>query len=145
MASQLNHRAVHFFDVLMRRVYLLTKGLIGHHLFGWTFLLLTTTGRKSGLARIHTLVYLREAHDLLIVASNNGADAYPAWYLNLSAQPRVLVQTGRRKGIYCARTATPEERQILWPKLVAYHKPFEHHQQKTAREIPIVILTPGTC
>jgi len=145
LASGLDQRAVHFWDALMRQVYVLTGGIIGHRQLGWTFLLLTTIGRKSGKARTHTLIYLRDGQNLLIVASNNGSEVPPAWYFNLSAHPRVQIQTGREKSVYCAKTATPEERRALWSKLISYHKPFQHHQEKTSREIPVVILTPGDC
>ncbi len=109
----------------------------------WTFLLLTTTGRKTGRTYTHTLAYLRQGDALLIVASNNGSDRPPAWYLNLTANPHVHVRAGRQQGDYLARTASPEERLDLWPTLVAYHPPYAQHQQQTAREIPVVILTPA--
>lgn len=111
---------------------------------GLRFLLLTTIGRKTGRSRVHALLYLPAGDDLVIVASNNGGDTHPAWYFNLCAQPRVSVQVGRRKGVYLARTASPGERRDLWPKLVAYHSPYRHHQEQTQRQIPVVILSPVT-
>jgi deazaflavin-dependent oxidoreductase (nitroreductase family) len=129
-------------DLVTQRIYRLTGGRIGHRQLGWTFLLLTTIGRKTGRSRVHALAYLPDGDDLVIVASNNGGDAHPAWYLNLCAQPRVAVQVGRRKGDYLARTASPDERRDLWPRLLAYHPPYRHHEEQTQREIPVVILTP---
>lgn len=143
LATHLGDRFVHVVDRLTRRVYLATGGRIGHHQMGWTFLLLTTTGRKTGRSHIHTLAYLQDGDNLVIVASNNGADQQPAWYLNLCANPRVHVRWGRRSGDFIARTASPEERRALWPRLVAYHAPYSHHQKRTHREIPVVILTPA--
>jgi hypothetical protein len=36
--------------------------------------------------------------------------------------------------------ASPAERARLWPALVAYNPPYAGYAQKTAREIPVVIL-----
>jgi hypothetical protein len=41
-----------------------------------------------------------------------------------------------------ARTATAEERQRLWPQVTAAYKGYAGYQQKTDREIPLVILEP---
>ncbi len=142
LASHLDRRFVRFVDSATRRIYLATDGRIGHKQMGWTFLVLTTIGRKTGRPHTHTLAYLKHGDQLLIAASNNGADRHPAWYINLLANPRVHVQYGRERGDFVARTASPEERRELWPKLVAYHAPYRHHQERTQREIPVVILTP---
>lgn len=143
LATHLSHRVVQIVDRTMRRIYRATGGRVGHRYLGWTFLLLTTRGRKTGRTRVHTLVYLKHGDELLIAASNNGSDAYPAWYLNLRADPHVNVQAGRQQGAYLARIASPDERRDLWPTLIAYHPPYIHHQELTQREIPVVILTPA--
>lgn len=142
VSIHLGNRAIHFIDGVTQRLYRLTGGRIGHRQMGWTFLLLTTVGRTTGRLRTHTLAYLPHGDDLLVVASNNGGEAHPAWYFNLMAQPHVHVRFGRRQGDFIARIATPGERAALWPRLVAYHAPYAHHQQQTRREIPVVILSP---
>jgi deazaflavin-dependent oxidoreductase (nitroreductase family) len=145
ISNNIGDRAVHWVDKSMRWLYVATDGRIGHHQRGITFLLLTTTGRKSGKTRVHTLRYVQDGQSLIVVASNNGGDTNPAWYLNLSAQPQVHLQVGREKGIYCARTTTGDERSALWPKLIGINPAWKHHQEKTQRLIPIVILTRGEC
>lgn len=142
LATRLGPGAIHVVDAVTQRLYRATGGRIGHRQLGWTFLLLTTHGRKTGRPYTHTLVYLRQAEELIIAASNNGADRHPSWYLNLRVNPPVLVQYGGHSGVFLARVASPEERRALWPRLVAYHPPFEHHQARTQREIPVVILMP---
>ena len=57
-------------------------------------LLLTTTGRKSGLPRVTPLQYER-CDDLIYVASARGARA--DWFCNLVAEPRVVVQIGEER------------------------------------------------
>ncbi len=39
-----------------------------------------------------------------------------------------------------AETATPDQRDRLWPQFVAVYKGYDSYQRKTEREIPIVLL-----
>jgi hypothetical protein len=41
-----------------------------------------------------------------------------------------------------ARTATPDEREHLWPRLVEMYADFAKHQEWTERTIPVVVLEP---
>jgi proline iminopeptidase len=41
-----------------------------------------------------------------------------------------------------ARTATGEERARLWEKSLQFWPPYADYQQKTQREIPVVVLSP---
>ena len=75
-------------------VYERSDGRVGKHSGRVPALLLTTTGRRSGLARTNGLTYCRDRGDLIVVASNGGSDRPPAWLLNLQADPRVTVRVG---------------------------------------------------
>lgn len=121
-------------------LYRLTGGRVGAKLAGLDHLLLTTTGRKSGKRRTIPIACKRQHNTLLVVASNNGQDRHPAWYLNLQANPEVEVQWGPEKRATRARTATPEERATLWPGLTTYNPMFARYEKRTSREIPVVIL-----
>lgn len=56
--------------------------------FNFDLLLLTTTGRKSGLERTSPLGWVSDGNGgWLIAASANGAAGNPAWYHNLAAAP----------------------------------------------------------
>lgn len=56
--------------------------------FDFDLLLLTTTGRKSGLERTTPLGWVPDGNGgWLIAASANGAPGLPAWYHNLAAAP----------------------------------------------------------
>ncbi len=96
-------------------LYERTDGRFGAHSGGVPALLLTTTGRKSGLARTNGLTYCTDRGDLIVVASNGGSDRPPAWLLNLEADPRVTVRVGRRVFGASARVATEAERAALSP------------------------------
>jgi deazaflavin-dependent oxidoreductase (nitroreductase family) len=105
---------------------------------------LTTTGRKSG--RAHTVLLtspLQVGDAYVIVASRGGDDHHPAWFLNLRDQPKVEAAiSGSGKAPMTARIATPEERASMWPQVTGKYKNYGGYQEKTNREIPLVLLEP---
>lgn len=117
-----------------------TDGEVGHEWQGTKTLILTTTGRRSGAERRNALIYGQHGNDYLVVASKGGADDPPAWYLNLQANPEVQVQVLGDRFTARARTATPEEKPALWRTMTAEWPAYDEYQQKTEREIPVVIL-----
>ncbi len=124
-------------------VYRATNGRIGGRMLGSPVLLLITTGRKSGRERTVPLLYLRDGEDLVVVGSNGGAATHPAWWLNLHANLEAIVEVGDQKLRVRAKKADPEERDRLWPKLVAMYPSYEDYQRRTDREIPVVLLKPA--
>jgi deazaflavin-dependent oxidoreductase (nitroreductase family) len=130
-------------------VYRWTGGLLGStwrvgSAFPWGIpvLLLTTIGRKSGQPRTLPLLFIEEGDHIIIVASRGGLPSEPLWYKNLVANPECDVQIKRRKFKAKARTASPDERETLWPKLVAHYPDFASYATWTDRIIPVVILEP---
>ena len=80
----------------------------------------------------------------VIVASRGGDDHHPAWFLNLQANPAVeVVIGGKAKAKMTATVATPEQRAEMWPKITDKYKNYAGYQDKTSREIPLVVLTPA--
>ncbi len=122
------------------RKYRETGGEVGHDWQGTQTLLLTTKGRKSGELRELPLIYAPWEDTYLIVASKGGADAPPAWYLNLAAAPEVEVQVLEDRYTAPARVATPEEKAAMWPTMTKEWPAYDDYQKKTDREIPIVVL-----
>jgi deazaflavin-dependent oxidoreductase (nitroreductase family) len=118
-----------------------TGGEVGHiWKEGSTVLLLTTTGRKTGEQRTTPLIYAEDGDRYVIVASKGGAPEDPAWYLNLSDQPEVTVQVLGDRFKARARTAAPDEKPELWQLMTGEWPPYDEYQQKTDREIPVVVL-----
>jgi deazaflavin-dependent oxidoreductase (nitroreductase family) len=111
-------------------------GKLSGPMAGRTVLLLTTTGARSGQPRTIVLGYGRADERYVVIASNNGAPAHPAWYANLLADPVATVEVGPEKFEVRASTAEPEERAEL-AKTVPY---LERQQKLTSREIPLVVL-----
>ncbi len=124
-------------------VYRLTRGAVGHRLPGLpAMLLLDHTGAKSGIERTSPLVYFTDGDDVVIVASKGGFPRNPAWFHNLKANPDTTVQIGSERRPVRARVATEAEHQRLWPRAVATYSGYAEYQQRTDREIPLVILEP---
>jgi deazaflavin-dependent oxidoreductase (nitroreductase family) len=130
------------FTSLHAHMYRLTNGKIGGRFGKAENVLLTTTGRKSGKARTTPLMVTVDGDRLILVASNGGAPKHPDWYLNLTADPDVIVQRGGQQLHLRARTATADERPALWSKIVGTYQGYEEYQKKTDREIPLVICEP---
>ena len=122
------------------RRYQETDGEVGHEWEGTVTLLLTTVGRRSGKEHTTPLIYQPEGDAYVVVASKGGADDHPAWYKNLQANPEVKVQVKGDKFTARARTATPEEKPSLWRKMTSVWPQYDEYQQKTSRDIPVVVL-----
>jgi deazaflavin-dependent oxidoreductase (nitroreductase family) len=124
-------------------VYRATRGLIGHHVPGAPpMLLLDHVGAKSGKVRTTPLAYLRDDDDLVIVASKGGYVRNPGWYYNLKAHPDTVVQVGSERRAVHAHVASKKERARLWPMVTGLYSGFAEYQERTDREIPLVILSP---
>lgn len=116
-------------------------GRLGGTWEGRDLLLLTTTGRKS--ARKHTtpMVYTRDGERLLVYASKAGAPTHPDWYLNLVADPRVVVEVGPDRYDAIATRLEGEERDREFAAQAARNPVFADYAEKTSRVIPVVALT----
>jgi deazaflavin-dependent oxidoreductase (nitroreductase family) len=121
-----------------------THGVLGWRAGGMPVLELTTTGRKSGQPRSAMLTSpIRVGTSYVVVASRGGDDHHPAWYLNLTADPRVeVVITGSPRQPMLAHVASATERAQLWPLVTAKYPNYALYQERTSREIPLVLLTP---
>ena len=125
-------------------VYRATGGRLGgRFLRGAPVCLVTTTGRRSGMARTVPLLYLRDGEDIVVVASKGGMPQHPEWYLNIVANPTVEIEVGKDRRRYEATTADAGRRAELWPKLTAMYKDYDDYQARTDREIPVVVCTPS--
>jgi deazaflavin-dependent oxidoreductase (nitroreductase family) len=124
------------------RRYEETDGAVGHEWNGATCLVLTTTGRKTGLPRKFPLIYGRDRDNYLVVASKGGAPTHPGWYLNVVANPIVHVQVRGDRFTARARTATPEEKPRLWKIMTQNWPNYDVYTTRTERDIPVVILEP---
>jgi deazaflavin-dependent oxidoreductase (nitroreductase family) len=137
-------RALKTLNTMHRVVMRISRGRLGWRAGGMQVLEVTTTGRRSG--RPHTLrltTPLREGSTIVLVASRAGDDRHPDWYHNVCANPDVAVRSrGGPWQAMRARPATSEERDKLWPRVVADSRWYRGYQAKTTRVIPLVLLEP---
>jgi deazaflavin-dependent oxidoreductase (nitroreductase family) len=119
-----------------------SRGRVLARVAGMPVLVLTTTGRRSGKERVTPLTFFRDGARLVVIASNGGADRHPDWFLNLEQNPHTRARIGTDEMAVTARAATADERERLWAMITATFSPYARYQERTAREIPVVILTP---
>lgn len=126
-----------------RAVFHVSNGRLANRGYGMPVLQLTTTGRKTGKRRTTMLTLpVQDGDRMVVVASNGGDDRQPKWLLNLQDDPNVEVTMDGRTRTMRARVAAPEEKAELWPGVVAAHKGYAQYQERTDRDIPLVILEP---
>ena len=117
-------------------------GKVGGRFEGKTLLLLHTKGARSGRERINPVAYVRDGNRLVIIASKGGAPTNPNWYHNILANPLVTVEVGTEMFQAHAKIAEEPERTRLYKKMVEMMPSFDDYRRKTARVIPVILLTP---
>jgi deazaflavin-dependent oxidoreductase (nitroreductase family) len=94
-------------------------------------MMLITKGRMTGRERRTPVLYFRHGVDLIVVASFGGNDMHPAWYLNLERCPEAeVIINGERRRLLASRVS-PEEKGLVWPRLVEVYPNFAVYQQRT--------------
>jgi deazaflavin-dependent oxidoreductase (nitroreductase family) len=110
--------------VLHRALYRFSGGRIGlsRPKAGGRFgmMRLTTLGRRSGQPRVTMVGYFEDGPNLVTLAMNGWADAEPAWWLNLQAQPDTTVDLPDGSRAVRARAAAGAEREQLWARFRDY-------------------------
>ena len=141
-----------------RGLYAMSFGLVGHTVFqraekGAGFflrpmrvLLLTTTGRVTGLPRTVPLPYFEYDGRTFVVGSFAGGETHPAWFLNLRDRPEVRLQKATKRAAAVAVALTGDDRARYWKRLADDWPRYRLYQAATSREIPLVEIVerPGT-
>ncbi|HYH51055.1 MAG TPA: nitroreductase family deazaflavin-dependent oxidoreductase [Acidimicrobiia bacterium] len=115
-------------------------GQVGGRFEGVPMLLLHTTGARTGETRINPLAYQPHGDNLVIFASYAGAPKNPAWFHNLMAGGPVSVEVGTEAFPVRARVTEGSEREKYWSKQKQDFPTFAEYEQKTDREIPVIVL-----
>jgi deazaflavin-dependent oxidoreductase (nitroreductase family) len=106
-------------------------------------LVLTTTGRTSGLPREAPLACLPEPDgSFLVVGSNFGREAHPAWTSNLLHEPAATVSYKGRDVAVRAHPLSAEEKAEAWPRLVAMWPTYDRYVERSGRDLRVFRLTP---
>jgi len=118
------------------------EGRVGGEWTGIPLILIHHIGAKSGIERVQPLgCFILGDGRFAIVASNGGSPTHPSWYYNLKANPRTIAEVGGETFTVMAEELEGAARAELWPALVAEATSLGEFQTKTARQIPVFILT----
>lgn len=117
------------------------SGKVGGQFSAIPILLLTTIGAKSGESRISPLAYLADGDTFVVTAANGGRPKSGGWYYNLLSDPRVTIEVGDEQFAAHATVVESEERERLYARIVEAMPLFADFQAKTARQIPIIVLS----
>jgi F420H(2)-dependent quinone reductase len=123
-------------------IYRRTGGRVLGRMGGQPVLLLSTTGRCTGLRRTTPVQYLRHGKAWVVVAANGGAPKPPFWLHNLAADPAVTIQVNNDQVACKATVEAGEGRDALWRELVAANKWLPRVETKAGRQLPVVVLEP---
>lgn len=129
-----------FISITHELFYRVSGGRLGAKLRGRPMLLLTTKGRKTGRERTAPLQYMPDGDDFVVIASYGGNASNPEWYLNLKANPDVVVQAGRSRYRMRAEVAAGQERERIWNAAVDFYSGYAKYQKEVDRTIPVVVL-----
>ena len=146
MASRFRHLRARTLKAVFQAhalVYEVSDGRIGAWM-GLPTLLLSVTGRKSGLTRTTALVYFEDGGNYVVVGSDGAARRDPQWWKNLRVNPQATVRVGRNKFAARACLATGAERERLWQIGTGINPMWAKYQTQTERALPVVVLTPDS-
>jgi deazaflavin-dependent oxidoreductase (nitroreductase family) len=112
---------------------------------GWhplPYLLLTTTGRRTGQPMTQPLLYARDGDDYVVVGSNWGQAHHPAWTANLLARPDAVVSVDGRAAPVRAVLAEGADREHLLDELTRVWPAYRTYQRRAAgRDLRVFRLT----
>ena len=126
-----------------RIVHRLSGGRIGGHKRGVPIGLLTTVGRRSGKQRTVPLMYMQDGDRFLVVASNAGLDAPPAWYLNLQDNAEATFRPRKEPLPVRGRELSESEQREVWRRMTSHNPLWGAFQECTDRRTAVVALEPA--
>jgi deazaflavin-dependent oxidoreductase (nitroreductase family) len=126
-----------------KALYKATRGRFGSmSASGFTGLLLTTTGRKTGKERSVPLLYVGHEGKYYLTGSNWGQQHHPAWSANLIANPEATLTVKGRRIPVTARLLEGVDREAIWPVLTAAWPAYDIYTERSGRELRVFELTP---
>lgn len=102
--------------------------------------LLQTRGARSGKLREIATLCMPVGRDLVLVGSNWGQDADPAWIHNLRANPECRATFRGFSGPMTSRELRGAERRAMWRHLVRFNPQYARYQEATDRLLPVMLL-----
>ncbi|MBF6465965.1 nitroreductase family deazaflavin-dependent oxidoreductase [Nocardia beijingensis] len=103
---------------LIRRASGGRKGVLD--LAGLPSVEVTVPGRKTGIPRTTSLLYVPHGADFVVLGSNWGSPAHPAWSANLRAAQTASVRHKGERFVVTVREITGVERKPYWDLAVEF-------------------------
>lgn len=131
-------RALHPF------LYRLTGGRsITGRVLGSDSILLTATGRSSGLPRTVALFAFPTDGGWIVVGSRGGSGRVPDWANNLLAEPRAVIRIRDRSKPVVARELAGSEYEAAFELAAAAYPGYRLYRRNARHHIPIFRLEPA--
>ncbi len=136
-------RQMRFYSKLNVWIYRASFGrLMNTAMGGYPICIVALTGRKSGRRHQIPLIHVPDGENKILVGSQGGLDVDPGWVHSIRADPAVRITALGQARNYHVREVEAEERQRLWPKLVASYPPYDDYKERTDRRIPVFLCEP---
>lgn len=132
-----------WFTKVHKKIFNLSGGRLGSSMGGQRIVMMNTVGRKTRQIRQVPVACYKYKENVTIVASNNGLDKHPVWWLNLQATPNIKVQLGTQTIRVRARELEGDERAEAWQALIKTNPRQKKYQAGLDnRLLPVVYLEP---
>jgi deazaflavin-dependent oxidoreductase (nitroreductase family) len=106
-------------------------------------LVITTSGRRTGIARSTCVRYLDSAGGFVVWGTGSGSRDDPDWFRNLRAAAEADVQIGSRRLRVRPRELIGDERDVTWNDTVLAQAPeVAKYARRSGRTIPVAVLEP---
>lgn len=107
---------------------------------GMPLILVHNRGARTGRSRVNPLFYQSVGDNWAVFGTYGGSPSHPAWYHNLRANPRAMVEVGGERVPVVARLAQGAERERIWAREVALVPTFAEFEKASGRQTPVLIL-----
>ncbi len=110
--------------------------------FGDRLVLMHHIGARSGIERIAPVWTVPDGSTgWFVAASKAGAPDHPAWYHNLKAHPRIVIEApGEGRVDVVVEELDGEARDAAWAQFTGSNPAFAQYEANTARQIPVLLL-----
>ncbi len=116
---------------------------ITSRVLGSDSILLTTTGRSSGLPRTVALFAFHADGGWIVVGSRGGSGRVPDWARNLQADPRSTLRLRAREAPAHGRELAGDEYEAAFELAAASYPGYRLYRRNARHHIPIFLLEPA--
>ena len=109
-------------------------------LYGLPGLLLDTTGVKTGLVRTSPLLYVRDGDDFVVIGTNWGQLAHPAWTANLLAHPQAHIEVAQVRVAVEAELVDQACWDRNWTRFCAVYAGYARYLETCGDRVPRMFL-----